>query len=186
MHGRSATTRRRPTRSIDELLHRVRSWGDVAAAAVAFTTPMSYLAGGGTVHIEGQPPPAGTQPPATFLNHAGHGYFETMQIPDRARPRVHPRGRGPAGDDAPAGDRQRGDGRAVLARAGSRSERGCASTGPPSRSSRSSASCATASTWWCSRRRGRSFFCRSSGMRNADTSRQHEGRSGAAGAKAGA
>ena len=65
----------------DELLHRVRSWGDVAAAAVAFTTPMSYLAGGGTVHIEGQPPPAGTQPPATFLNQAGHGYFETMQIP---------------------------------------------------------------------------------------------------------
>ena len=42
---------------------------------------MSYLAGGGTVHIEGQSPPAGTQPPATFLNHAGHGYFETMQIP---------------------------------------------------------------------------------------------------------
>jgi predicted permease len=65
----------------DELLHRVRSWGDVASAAVAFTTPMSYLAGGGTVHIEGQPPAAGTQPPATFLNQAGHGYFETMQIP---------------------------------------------------------------------------------------------------------
>ena len=42
---------------------------------------MSYLAGGGTVHIEGQPPPAGTQPPATFLNHVGHDYFETMQIP---------------------------------------------------------------------------------------------------------
>ena len=65
----------------DDLLHRVRSWGDVASASIAFTTPMSYLAGGGTVHIEGQSPPAGTQPPATFLNHAGHGYFETMQIP---------------------------------------------------------------------------------------------------------
>jgi len=65
----------------DELLQRVRSWGDVASASIAFTTPMSYLAGGGTIHIEGQSPPAGTQPPATFLNHAGHGYFETMQIP---------------------------------------------------------------------------------------------------------
>ena len=65
----------------DDLLQRVRAWGDVASAAIAFTTPMSYLAGGGTIHVEGQSPPAGTQPPATFLNHAGHGYFETMQIP---------------------------------------------------------------------------------------------------------
>jgi hypothetical protein len=38
---------------------------------------MSYLAGGGTGHVEGQLPPAGTQPPATFLNHAGHGSTPT-------------------------------------------------------------------------------------------------------------
>lgn len=65
----------------DELLHRVRSWGDVASAAIAFNVPMSYLAGGGTLHIEGQPTPPGGQPPATFLNAVGHGYFDTMQIP---------------------------------------------------------------------------------------------------------
>ena len=103
----------------DELLRRVRSWGDVAAASVAFTTPMSYLAGGGTVHIEGQPPPPGTQPPATFLNHAGHDYFDTMQIPivrGRAFTRDDEHERP---DDAASRDRQRGDGRALLARAGS-------------------------------------------------------------------
>jgi predicted permease len=65
----------------DDLLHRVRSWGEVAAASVAFSVPMSYLAGGGTLFVEGQPTPPGTQPPATFLNHAGHDYFDTMQIP---------------------------------------------------------------------------------------------------------
>ena len=65
----------------DELLQRVRSWGDVASAALAFNVPMNYLAGGGTLHIEGQPTPAGAQPPATFLNHVGHDYFDTVQIP---------------------------------------------------------------------------------------------------------
>ena len=65
----------------EELLHRVRSWGDVASAAIAFTTPMSYLAGGGTFTSKGSRHRPDTQPPATFLNHAGHGYFETLQIP---------------------------------------------------------------------------------------------------------
>ena len=65
----------------DELLRRVRSWSDVASASLAFSVPMNYLAGGGTLHIEGQPTPAGAQPPASFLNHVGHDYFHTMQIP---------------------------------------------------------------------------------------------------------
>jgi predicted permease len=65
----------------EELLRRVRSWGDVASAAIGFSLPMSYLVGGGSLYIEGQPPGAGTQPPAVFINHAGHEYFETMQIP---------------------------------------------------------------------------------------------------------
>jgi putative ABC transport system permease protein len=65
----------------DQLLSRVRAWGDVASAALAFNVPMTYLASGGTFHIEGQPTPAGTQPPAGFLNHVGHDYFDVMQIP---------------------------------------------------------------------------------------------------------
>jgi len=65
----------------DELLRRVRSWGDVASASLAFHVPMTYLANGGTFHIEGQPTPPGAQPPASFLNHVGHEYFDTMQIP---------------------------------------------------------------------------------------------------------
>jgi predicted permease len=65
----------------DELLRRVRSWADVASASLAFHVPMTYLANGGTVHVEGQPTPPGTQPPASFLNHVGHEYFDTMQIP---------------------------------------------------------------------------------------------------------
>ena len=64
-----------------ELLRRVRSWGDVASASYAFNVPMSYLAGGGSLHIEGQPTAPGAQPPTTFLNQAGEGYFDTMQIP---------------------------------------------------------------------------------------------------------
>jgi len=65
----------------DELLRRVRSWGDVASAALAYNVPMNYLAAGGTLHIEDQPTPPGAQPPAVFLNHVGHDYFDTMQIP---------------------------------------------------------------------------------------------------------
>ena len=65
----------------DELLRRVRSWGDVASASLAFNVPMNYLANGGTLHIEGLPTPPGAQPPASFLNHVGHEYFDTMQIP---------------------------------------------------------------------------------------------------------
>jgi predicted permease len=65
----------------EELLRRVRSWGEVASASIGFSVPMSYLVGGGALYLEGQPPAAGTQPPAVFLNHAGHDYFETMRIP---------------------------------------------------------------------------------------------------------
>jgi predicted permease len=64
-----------------ELQRRVAAWPDVASVAVAFSTPMSYLLGGGSVYIEGRPLPASSQPPASFLNHVGHNYFETMGIP---------------------------------------------------------------------------------------------------------
>jgi predicted permease len=65
----------------NELQRRVAAWPDVASVAVAFTTPMSYLIGGGSIYIEGQPLPASAQPPASFINHIGHNYFETMGIP---------------------------------------------------------------------------------------------------------
>ena len=64
-----------------ELQRRVAAWPDVAAVAVAFTTPMSYLIGGGSIYIEGRPLSASAQPPASFINHIGHDYFETMGIP---------------------------------------------------------------------------------------------------------
>ena len=66
----------------DELLHRVRSWGDVAVGADSpSTSPMSYLAGGGTFFIEGQPrrPARSRRRPSS--TQVGHDYFETMQIP---------------------------------------------------------------------------------------------------------
>ena len=73
----------------NELQRRVAAWPDVASVAVAFTTPMSYLIGGGSVYVENRPVPADSQPPATFINHVGRNYFETMRIPIvRGRPFV--------------------------------------------------------------------------------------------------
>jgi putative ABC transport system permease protein len=63
------------------LQRRVAAWPDVTSVAVAFTTPMSYLVGGGSIFIEGQPAPTSSQPPASFMNHVGHGYFDVMGIP---------------------------------------------------------------------------------------------------------
>jgi len=64
-----------------ELQRRVSEWPDVASVAIAFTTPMSYLIAGGSIYIEGRPLSASSQPPASFMNHVGHNYFETMSIP---------------------------------------------------------------------------------------------------------
>ena len=71
----------RRTEFYKELQRRVAAWPDVASVAVAFSTPMSYLLLGGSLYIEGRPLPASSQPPASFLNHVGHDYFETMGIP---------------------------------------------------------------------------------------------------------
>ncbi|TAK16531.1 MAG: ABC transporter permease [Acidobacteria bacterium] len=87
-----------------ELERRVSAWPDVASASYAFSMPMSYLVGGGSVYVEGQPLTAGEQPPAAFLNSVSHGYFETMQIPIV-------RGRSFTEDDEPATWRER---RAVI------------------------------------------------------------------------
>jgi putative ABC transport system permease protein len=63
------------------LKRRVSAWPDVDGVAYSFSMPMSYLAGGGSVYVEGEPWPADSQPPATFINHVAPGYFDTMKIP---------------------------------------------------------------------------------------------------------
>jgi predicted permease len=73
----------------DDLQRRVGAWPEVRSVGMAFTTPMSYLVGGGGIYLEGEPPPANGQPPATFINRVGRRYFETMDIPIvRGRPFV--------------------------------------------------------------------------------------------------
>jgi predicted permease len=65
----------------DELQRRVAELPGVESAAVAFSTPMSYLIGGGSIYIEGQQVPDTGQPPALFMNRTGRNYFPTMGIP---------------------------------------------------------------------------------------------------------
>jgi predicted permease len=64
-----------------ELQRRVGAWPEVDAVAYSFSMPMSYLAGGGSVYIEGQPLSADSQPPATFHNSVAPGFFAAMKIP---------------------------------------------------------------------------------------------------------
>ena len=64
-----------------DLINRVSAWPDVASVSQAFSVPMSYLIGGGAFYVQGRPLPANGQPPVAFLNHVGHNYFDTMQIP---------------------------------------------------------------------------------------------------------
>jgi putative ABC transport system permease protein len=64
-----------------ELQSRVATWPDVESVSVCLAPPMSYLIGGGSIHIEGQRVTANTQPPASFINHVGHDYFDVMGIP---------------------------------------------------------------------------------------------------------
>ena len=71
----------RTTEFFDDLQRRVGAWSEVRSVAMATTTPMSYLVGGGSLYIEGAPLPASGQPPASFVNRAGRRYFETMNIP---------------------------------------------------------------------------------------------------------
>jgi len=65
----------------DRLLKRIQSWPDVQAASVCLAPPMSYIIGGGSVHVEGRPVDPDAQPPAVFINHIGHDYFDVMGIP---------------------------------------------------------------------------------------------------------
>jgi predicted permease len=64
-----------------DLQRRIRAWPDVEAASVCLAPPMSYIIGGGSIFIEGRPADADTQPPASFINHVGHDYFDVMGIP---------------------------------------------------------------------------------------------------------
>jgi macrolide transport system ATP-binding/permease protein len=70
-----------------DLIRRVSAWPEVASVSQAFSVPMTYLIGGGAFFVEGRAEPPNSQPPVAFLNHIGHGYFDTMQIPIvRGRP----------------------------------------------------------------------------------------------------
>ena len=64
-----------------ELQRRVAAWSDVESVSVCLAPPMSYIIGGGSIFIEGAPIVADSQPPASFINHIGHGYFDVMGIP---------------------------------------------------------------------------------------------------------
>jgi predicted permease len=63
-----------------ELQRRVGGWSDVESVSVCLAPPMSYLIGGGSIYIEGQSLAADGQPPASFINHIGHDYFDVMGI----------------------------------------------------------------------------------------------------------
>ncbi len=65
----------------DELQRRAAALPGVESAAIAFTTPMSYLVNGGQVYVEGQSLPESGQPPALFMNRVGRNYFPTVGIP---------------------------------------------------------------------------------------------------------
>jgi putative ABC transport system permease protein len=64
-----------------ELQRRIAGWPDVEAVSVCLAPPMSYLIGGGAIHIEGRSLSASEQPPSSFVNHIGHDYFRVMGIP---------------------------------------------------------------------------------------------------------
>jgi putative ABC transport system permease protein len=49
----------------DRLLRRIRAWPDVQAASVCLSPPMSYIIGGGSIHVEGRPIDSDGQPPAS-------------------------------------------------------------------------------------------------------------------------
>jgi putative ABC transport system permease protein len=65
----------------DRLLKRIEAWSDVQAVSVCLAPPMSYIIGGGSIYIEGRTTDPDGQPPASFVNHIGHDYFEVMGIP---------------------------------------------------------------------------------------------------------
>jgi len=65
----------------DRLLKRIDTWPDVQAVSVCLAPPMSYIIGGGSIHVEGRPVDPDAQPPASFINHIGHDYFDVMGIP---------------------------------------------------------------------------------------------------------
>ncbi len=63
-----------------DLQRRVRAWPDVEGVSLCLAPPMSYLIVGGAIYIEGRPAVADEQPPASFINHIGHDYFDVMGI----------------------------------------------------------------------------------------------------------
>ena len=155
--GRWSATRTGPTPSIENCCAASRSWCDVASAALALQRPDELPVGRRSALYRGATTTGRRAAAGDFLNHVGHDYFATMQIPIV-------RGRAFTEDDehervrhAAARDRQRGDGRALLARAGSDRQALPRLRTRRSRCSKWSASRATASTSWSSKQ-PRPFF----------------------------
>ena len=65
----------------DEVQQRVRALPGVESAALSYSLPMGYFATGGSVYIEGQPPPTGETAPSSSYNIVSEAYFRTMGIP---------------------------------------------------------------------------------------------------------
>jgi predicted permease len=59
----------------------VGAWPEVDAVSICLAPPMSYLIGGGSIHLEGRDGGRDVQPPAAFINHIGERYFDVMGIP---------------------------------------------------------------------------------------------------------
>jgi predicted permease len=64
-----------------QLQRRIGGWSDVEGVSFCLAPPMSYLIAGGSVFLEGRAPDIDSQPPAVFMNHVGHDYFDVMGIP---------------------------------------------------------------------------------------------------------
>jgi predicted permease len=64
-----------------ELETRIGKLPGLQSASFAFSYPMSGYYDATSFYIEGQPVPAGQQPPTVLYNSVGQGYFENLHIP---------------------------------------------------------------------------------------------------------
>ena len=71
----------RTTNFYRQLKDRVRALPGVQSATLAYNVPMGNYGESTAITIEGQPTPAGQQPPELAFNAVDPSYFETMKVP---------------------------------------------------------------------------------------------------------